>query len=110
MVFSAYSNWTYDAEDVGLSNYCAKPPFDCAFVLLILNWVEKQFHFSPHNPQFVGRLTRDGGVHVLHNVLYVLRHCQDCLEGPPSRVHDILQERTTFLCVASCYEIGCDLI
>jgi len=39
VVFSAHSNWTYADEDFGLPDYCAKPPFDCAFVLLILNWV-----------------------------------------------------------------------
>jgi len=39
VVFSAYSNWTYDVEKAGLPDYCAKPPFDCAFVLLIINWV-----------------------------------------------------------------------
>ena len=39
VVFGAHSDWTYDAKDKGSSNYCAKPPFDCAFVLLIINWV-----------------------------------------------------------------------
>merc|ERR1712107_17099 len=39
VVFSAYSNWTYDPEESENVFYCAKPPFDCAFVLLIINWV-----------------------------------------------------------------------
>merc|ERR1712172_101527 len=39
VIFSAYGTWTYAAEDAGLPDYCAKPPFECAFVLLILNSV-----------------------------------------------------------------------
>ena len=48
VVFSAYGNWTYsyDAEDVGLPDYCAKPPFECALVVLIINWVESYCIFS----------------------------------------------------------------
>ena len=40
VIFSAYDTWTYADEDAGLPDYCAKPPFECAFVLLILNSVK----------------------------------------------------------------------
>ena len=51
MVFSAHTNWTYANEDFGLPDYCAKPPFDCAFVLLRLNWVRSYFAFYVHSFQ-----------------------------------------------------------
>ena len=58
MVFSAYGNWTYDAEDVGLPDYCAKPPFLFAFAVLITNWVESYcIFFFPLNPYFLGGRT-----------------------------------------------------
>jgi len=39
VIFPAYSTWTFADEDSGLPDYCAKPPFLCAFVLLILDSV-----------------------------------------------------------------------
>ena len=41
VVFGAYSDWTTDAVDTKNQNYCAKPAFECAFVLLLLQWVKK---------------------------------------------------------------------
>ena len=90
MVFSAYSQWTYDPADVGLSNYCAKPPFDCAFVLLILNWVGKPI--SLFNPELAGGLARDDRLHVLYYVLRSLLYCQECLEVNETK------ERTSIMC------------
>merc|ERR1719175_397883 len=39
VIFPAYSTWTFADEDSGVPDYCAKPPFLCAFVLLILDSV-----------------------------------------------------------------------
>ena len=38
-MFGSYSSWTYDEVDLASPAYCPKPPFMCAFVLLILQWV-----------------------------------------------------------------------
>merc|ERR1712032_657736 len=38
VVFGAYSSWSAELELTN-DDYCARPPFLCAFVLLILQWV-----------------------------------------------------------------------
>jgi hypothetical protein len=39
LVFGSYSSWTYNELYLASPAYCAKPPFMCALVLLILQWV-----------------------------------------------------------------------
>ena len=96
VIFSAYGTWTYAAEDAGLPDYCAKPPFECAFVLLILNSV-KSFCFlcfTPLSFWFVGGRTHHDCLPVLS--LLCALCCQECLGSKSCREIYIFNVRNSF--------------
>ena len=81
VVFSAYGTWTFDADDhEKTDDYCAKPAFECAFVLLLLQWVKFCcIHASPPNLECPDCFSHHGLLRVLHRGLHCRQVGLKCL-------------------------------